>query len=363
MASRRDRPPVVLPLGRDALSWVRSGGPQGRGGWPQRIMSRWQCLWFERNLALQRLMPPERTRIPDPVFILGLWRSGTTYLHDLLGGCPGMFSPSTSQCLNPASFRLRPQVGAGKSVRRPMDGMAISTLSPQEDEFALLALGVPSVYRGFLDPRRLAELTRWLNPDNWTPTQPDGWAAKWTEFLAGVADGREGRIVLKSPGHTFRLGALQGLFPNAAYIWLVRDAPETFLSNRKMWLAMFDRYALWGHEPPVLDSFLSRALEHAAECIRRAVNLIPADRLAVVHFEQLTRSTLETLERLTRRLSLGSWEVMRPSLESAVAARSGHRPESYDKGSLPSLANGPAARLHSAQLAALSSHGIDLKAN
>jgi hypothetical protein len=239
-----------------------------------------------------------------------------------------------------------------------MDGLTIDTLSPQEDEFALLALGVPSVYRGFIDPRRLPELGKWLEPGNWSAAKPEGWAATWREFLADVGDRQTGRLVLKSPGHSFRIDALPEIFPNSAYVWLVRDPIDTFLSNRKMWNAMFDRYALWDPEPSVLDSFLIKALECAAECLQRATDHLPKNRLVVVHFGQLTGSTLDSLELLSRRLSLGCWGEMQPSLARTVASRAAYRPDSYSREAAPGAIAKAAERLNSVQLAAMASHGI-----
>jgi omega-hydroxy-beta-dihydromenaquinone-9 sulfotransferase len=358
MTTRANKQPAVLPLGREAYSWVRLGGSPANSDWLRRALSRWQSQWFERNLSLQRMLSPEGPLRADPLFVLGLWRSGTTFLHDLLGGCPGLLSPTTSQCLNPASFRLRPAPAAEKSVKRPMDGLTIDTLSPQEDEFALLALGVPSVYRGFIDPRRLPELTQWLDPGSWSADKPAGWAALWMEFLRGVNEAGTGRLVLKSPGHTFRVSALPGIFPNAAHIWLTRDPIDTFLSNRKMWLAMTGRYALWDADPRVLDGFLAGAFEQAASCLRRAVALFPRDRLAVVHFEQLTRSTLRTLEGVNQRLSFGDWGGMQPYLARAVAGKEGYRAESYDRRGLPGEVVKAAEALDAAQAEAIASHGI-----
>jgi len=51
------------------------------------------------------------------------------------------------------------------------------------------------------------------------------------EFLAGVAGGRAGRLLLTSPNHTFRIRALIEAFPGAAYVWAVRDPRQAFLSN------------------------------------------------------------------------------------------------------------------------------------
>jgi hypothetical protein len=358
MRRRPGSQPTFLPLGRDALAWVRLGGTPARGRWMHSVAQRWQSFWFERNLALQRMSPPPPARALDPVFILGLWRSGTTYLHSLLGTCPGMYSPTTFQCMNSSAFRLVPAPKEGKSISRPMDGMTIATSSPQEDEFALLALGVPSTYLGFIDPRRLPELARWLDPGSWTQAGIRGWPERWTEFLAGVCDGRPGRVVLKSPGHTFRIGVLAPMFPGASHVWLTRDPTDVFLSNRKMWRAMVERYSLWDFEPAVLDSFLTVALERAAECLVVATAILGREKLAVIGFEQLTGAPVDSLEKLNRRLGLGEWGAMHSAIATAAAAGEGHRAAGYDRRDLPDAAAAAAETLRQVQARAISSHGI-----
>src|SRR5690349_20281276 len=39
-----------------------------------------------------------------PIFLLGFWRSGTTFLHELICCDPRFGFPSTYACLNPAQF-------------------------------------------------------------------------------------------------------------------------------------------------------------------------------------------------------------------------------------------------------------------
>jgi hypothetical protein len=348
----------VLPLGRAAWNWIREGGKPTRIGWSQLLMQRWQNLWFERSLSLQRNLPTARNLSEDPLFILGVWRSGTTYLHDLLSSCPGIGFPANWQCMGPASFRLQSPPIRGTAVQRPMDRLLIHNLSPQEDEFALLALGVPSVYRGFFDPRRLLELTQWLDPDNWAKERPPGWIESWQQFLTGVAEGTPGRLVLKSPNHSYRINALTEMFPNASYIWLTRDPLETFFSNQKMWLAMFELYALWAWDPSILDEFLAQAFQLAAESLDRATRLLPKEKLVVVPFGQLTQSTLATLQALNGRLPWGNWEAMQPALTRFVTGRAAHRSGVYPPAQLPKSVLVAVEKLRLAQQAALASHGL-----
>jgi hypothetical protein len=286
-------------------------------------------MWFEYNRSLQSQLAPAPALVVDPVFILGLWRSGTTYLHELLNSSANLISPATWQCMNSGSFRLHKTPPKAKYSIRPMDGLAIDTLSPQEDEFALLALGAPSVYRGFFDPRRLRELEHWLDPDAWSAPGPDNWTMVWLDFLQGVSSGTNGRLLLKSPNHTFRIDPIVKLFPSAKYVWLVRDPMETFLSNRKMWLSMFRQYGLWCSEGDALDGFLVKALLFAADCLGRAVAQLSRDQLVVMPFKRLTTDTVAGLEALNRRLGLDDWETIRERSAILIAARSDRTSESY----------------------------------
>jgi len=65
----------------------------------------------------------------DPVFVLGLPRSGTTLLHQLLAADPQFLAPDTFQVAHPTSFltdRAARQRLLGRVLeeRRPMDGVA-----------------------------------------------------------------------------------------------------------------------------------------------------------------------------------------------------------------------------------------------
>jgi hypothetical protein len=321
----------------------------------------WQTFWFERALALQRRLPAPVALGADPIFIMGLWRSGTTLLHGLLGALGTVHYPATWQCMNASAFRLRRPPQSGKTARRPMDDVSVDAFSPQEDEFALLTLGVPSVYRGFFDPRRLDELAQWLEPEAWTADRPAGWLERWLEFLAGVSGNAApapGRLLLKSPNHVFRIRALQQAFPNAAYIWLVRDPTDIFVSNRRMWTAMFERYALWHWEQRRLDHFLKRAFECATRCITEAVRDIPADRLVVVEFNHLTASPQDVARHIGRRLGIGDEVGVEPDRTAAVAERiTKLRPEPADATAPPEIAAALAA-FADAQRAACTTHGL-----
>jgi omega-hydroxy-beta-dihydromenaquinone-9 sulfotransferase len=348
----------VWPLGREAFAWVSEGGKPDRGGRGERFMLRWRSWWFERHRALQRSLRPPPSLQADPVFVVGLWRSGTTFMHELLAAWRDAICPTTWQCMGSASFRLRPPLASGTRATRPMDGFTVEAHSPQEDEFALLALGVPSVYRGFLDPRRLPELALWLDPDSWRRDSPSGWLVTWLDFLSAVADGRAGRLIVKSPAHTFRLRAIAETFPDASYVWIVRDPIEMFLSNCKMWAAMFGRYSFWNWDPEILEEFLLSAFSSAARVLTSITHVLPRRRFVVVEFSRLIERSVDVAEGVNRRLELGRWPQMRPVVLDVAARKTAYQRDTYGRDRLAPAVHEIAERLRVAQTAALLSHGL-----
>lgn len=163
--------------------------------------------------------------------------------------------------MNACAFQLGRPAPNGAALARPMDGLEIRADSPQEDEFALLTLGVDSAYRAFWMPQPLGELMHTLDPA-WWQANPQ-WLEPWEAFLRGVLrktpDARQ-PLILKSPNHTYRLPAIARRFPRVHATWMARPAARVFFSNRKMWHMMFAMHGLPGSA--VDDAALDRSESH-----------------------------------------------------------------------------------------------------
>jgi hypothetical protein len=283
---------------------------------------RWQQLWFEQNLKAVDAKCAD-TALRPPVFVLGMWRSGTTFLHELLAANKTLIAPNTWQCMNSSMHLLHSAPPGDHRAVRPMDSFVVSADSPQEDEFAMLAQGIPSVYRAFFDPRRLPELERWLDPKVWAELPPDQWWTRWRLFLASVQQGHSGRLLLKSPNHTFRISAILRQMPESLIVWVLRDPIDVFFSNVKMWKAMIRRYALWEVEPGVLDSqlnaFLAAALRFSSEALAQSVKELPRTQLAVVRFADLISKPTQVLASIHERLGLPPDRLDEAALRQVMA--------------------------------------------
>ncbi len=294
----------LLYGGRALTEWILTGGRPDSAPLAHRARLRWQASWFELNWRTASARLASLPLPLDPVFIVGPWRSGTTALHELLAAATQWPTPQTWQCFNPSTCFLVKAAPRAATIERPMDAGIISSRSPQEDEFATLLLGEDSVYRGFIDPRRLPECGAHL----WSADDSAGASAllpRWQTFIRGVAAGSEPRrLLLKSPNHTFRMVALRRCFPRAQFIWMGRRSQEVVASNLKMWRAMMERYALWSCPTGVLEEFLRQALRACAVALARALEELSPAQFLWVEFDDFRTNPSSVLHAVLEFLQM-----------------------------------------------------------
>ncbi len=200
---------------------------------------------------------------PPPIFLLGFWRSGTTFLHELFCCDPRFGYPSTYACLNPSHFLLTEEWSRkhqpDAQSRRQMDDMRYSWASPQEDEFALLALGAPSAYQVLLAPFLMGDVRALLDLCRQPQEVQDRWSEALLYFIRLLTVQQGKPMVLKSPPHGFRLPLLPSLFPHARYVVIQRNPYEVFASNLKLWSTLLDMYSLKPPRVNEIEEFVLQA--------------------------------------------------------------------------------------------------------
>ena len=345
---------AILALNRATWHWVRTHGSEG--GAAHRFRMGWNALWGDLNWWLSRQIVAHSAvrSVEDPVLIVGPWRSGTTVMHELLSAATGLATPRSWQCMNAASFVLTGPPRTRSSVSRPMDRLVVHSESPQEDEFALLALGAPTAYRAFLAPRQLSALLPTLDQDHWLADEH--WCRTWVAFLqATLASAPMSRqpLLLKSPNHTYRMLAILRRFPRARFIWMARDPVEVFHSNRKMWNAMARHYASIEPDSQMLDGFLTKALLAAAQAADQCRQALPREQFTLVRLDDLRASPASTVSAVSQQLRLS---LQPECLEQVTASIASDVKETYS-GALPPAALDAAARLRDAHARAFKSHG------
>lgn len=299
---------TVVSLGNSALGWA-------------------QKARFGRRVS--------RTQIEEaPIFILGHWRTGTTLLHELLARDPRFTAPTMYQCFAPNHFllteKLFPRVfGFLMPERRPMDDMPTGWSRPQEDEFALCNLGLPSPYLRIAFPNRPAVHTAYSDLEQLDPRARRRWIDTWVNFLKQVTMRNPKRLVLKTPLHTLRIKTILEVFPEARFVNLVRNPYDVFASTMKLWKALYQGHGL--QRPSFLD-----LEEHVLETFARMHAKLEEGRLLVdpsrlydLRYEDLVRDPLGQLQALYGRLKLGGFREARPGMQAYLAETADYRANHY----------------------------------
>jgi hypothetical protein len=326
-------------VSRQYLNLTAPAWRQFRRNW--RIAPSPQLLWqtlvpgtlfsalssMQTNSAREKLA---KANLRDAIVVLGYWRSGTTLLHELLCLDTRYTFPTTHACMNAHHFLLTEEAALAKtgvSTQRPMDEMEVRPGSPQEDEFALLALGARSPYEALLMPAILPEALKLADPRDLTEPERRRWNEVFLHFVAGVSvRGAYRPMILKSPTHGFRVSTLRELLPDARYILISRDPVTNFESVVRMWKKMFQLYA-FGPIPSddeIREAVLADRPRFEDKLIAGTAGL-PANRYAALTYENLIAGPNAAIERLYQQLELGDFEPARAVIGAELARRKDYK--------------------------------------
>ena len=296
------------------------------------VMKAIQAILFAKRIEAVVLEKP-------PIFIIGHWRTGTTHLHELLVLDDSFVAPSTLECVVPAQF-----LAFGWLIRlfafllpatRPMDNMLIGWDHPQEDELALLALGLGSPYEAMIFPNHRHVGHPFLNMTETTPKEVEAWQAGLLRFLKQVSyrsrrDAKCPRkarsIILKSPTHTARLRILRQMFPDAKFIHMVRHPCDVYASTIRLWQALYDTQGCQkpdcgglANGAPAIEQYVLDTMDLLYRDFFAEVSEIPAQNFCQVRYEDLVRAPVAEIDRIYCQLGLQSFERVRPRLEARLA--------------------------------------------
>lgn len=321
-------------MGADLRSWLRQLRTAGfRVDWSRIPLAAWitlHCACCSLLGLLQRFVLGRRIAAtplhPEPVFILGHWRSGTTMLHQLLTLDPRHVAPSAWECFAPHVSALLgswfPRVFFALVPReRPQDGQPFQWDEPQEEEFALCNLGQPSPYSIFAFPtsrRTAAALRATLEL---SPRQQAEWEAGWTQFLRQTAWRRPGRLILKSPPHSCRIEAILMVFPQARFVHLVRDPVEVFRSTERLWQTVCELQSVQRPQNEDLTDFVMESIDYVNMRLEHDARRVAPERWITIRFEDLMAAPMAQIQNLYEQWGLGNFEEMRPRIVEYLAVQ------------------------------------------
>lgn len=297
-----------------------------------RMAARWDCERFLSNLLLLRDAETRDSAILEqpierPVFITGLPRSGTSFLHELLGHDPATLIVRCWETIYPYP------VGPGRSGhpderRRKVDRQLamfarlapeIHQLHPIVADSAQECTEITAhlfTSSRFDSTHRVPSYRRWLDL-----TDQTGAYRFHRRFLQHLQHRKgPGVWVLKCPETVFALSAVRAVYPDARFIVLHRDPTEVLVSVAKLtevlrrpFARRVDRHEI-GHQ-------VSERWAEGADIMVDAMASGAANRDDVVHvkFRDLVRDPPATIAAIYERLGLALSPAFAQAIRTALA--------------------------------------------
>jgi hypothetical protein len=283
-----------------------------------------------------------------PVFILGLWRTGTTHLHYLMARDArfGYLNNHQAFTFNFALLsldRLNKILSIFVPGKRPQDDVRVTLDDPAEEEQAFSTTSTRSSIHSFFFPGNRSYFNKYHLFDGISEQEKDEWKRDYLFVLKNIAYyGKKHKLLLKNPHNTGRVKELVELFPDARFIFIHRDPYTVFRSTKKLYNHMISSQLLQHCGQAEVEKLI---LEDNANILRKYLRereLIPDGHLVEIGFEELEKSPLETLTSIYRELNLEGFEEARPAMEFYLDSV-----RKYKRNTYRPLSKGVLDRLHS----------------
>ena len=283
----------------------------------------------------------EPSPIVQPIFITGMPRSGSTFLHELLSTDPALRAPRVWEVMFPVSAS-RPDKGwhdsrvwnAGTCLwlfRQLVQGAdevyPVRARTPHE---CLAIHGYTLMSEEFVSCCRVPEYQSFMRASDLRPVYQ--WEKRFLQHLQH--DQAHRRWVLKAPDHVYGLEALFSVFPDALIIQTNRNPLDVLKSTIHLTRALQGLYSYPGdavqhaeHEARMLATATDRFIRF------RDAHPELAERFVDVNYSELTADPMTVIDRIYRHFDM----TLSREASQNIRALALHRSRYPGRRSVPNL--------------------------
>lgn len=277
----------------------------------------------------------KHAKIPeDPIFIIGHWRTGSTFLHQLLQKDPQFTTPSLLQTTYPESFMssskfIAPMMSRFLPETRPMDNVKLGVHDPQEDEYALLRLCSYSPLEKLIWPHT----SRYFILESGDFHAPEGKKENWNSAITLFAkklylhSGK--RVVFKNPFNSLRITTLKELFPNAKFIHIYRNPQKVIPSSVNMWTITGNDNALLKKWRPPTTEEVVEGFDKIMTGMYEQLENLPKNDYIEVKFEEMEKDPIKHLQKIYHHFNIEFTDEYKNALEEFLLESRKYKKNKY----------------------------------
>jgi hypothetical protein len=291
--------------------------------------------WIEHLLYDGRI---RKFRIDeDPVFIVGHWRSGTTFLHNVLCKDPSAAYITTFQTIYPEMLfsgrkLIKSVMQAIMPKKRPFDNMDLGADFPQEGEFSITNTNGMGQSNFWHFPRQWRQIYKeFVEFEGMSPNRKKKWKNGYLRVIKKALMNTGGsRFISKNPPNTGRIDVLLEMFPNARFIHIYRDPLTTYVSSRHLVNTLMPVLSFQKFTEEELEADMLWQYRQIMQRFESQKHLIPEGNLVEVKYEEFEIDPVGQAQRIYKTLRLPGFESIRPMLDAYLESKRAYRKNKYD---------------------------------
>lgn len=272
----------------------------------------------------------------DPLFILGHWRSGTTFVHNVFARDRHFGYTTTYQTVFPNAMLFGQPLfmkimKAVIPASRPTDNMELKVDMPQEEEFALSNMIPVSYYNFWYFPKKMMEYCdRYLTFEAITEEERKVFMDNFRRLVKTSLWNTGGtQFLSKNPPHTGRIRTLLEMYPDAKFIYLKRNPYTVFESTRSFFTNTIRTLKLHDIPDERLEANIIEVYRRLYNRYEEEKHLIPAGNLVEIKFEDFEEDAFGITRDLYGQLGLSGFDESEKAIVSYIEQKKDYRKNDY----------------------------------
>ncbi len=294
----------------------------------------WASIFHKKEKKLFASKIEQQQLPDDPVIIIGHWRTGSTFLHQLLNLDKQFVTSNLFQASIPDSFlssrkSYEPIMGKVLKGTRPMDQVRLGLDEPLEDEYALFRLSGYSPLERLIFPKSkqyFLQLSPGFLPEG---EKLDQWKDAFVHFYKKLILENQKIILIKNPFHSLRINLLNEIFPNARYIHIIRHPYKVVPSTIRMWDIVGSQNAMNKKWTQPTTKEVAGFLLSMENQIKKDTKHLPQNRQSLIKFEDLEKNPVKMVQSIYNKLELSFTDDFEKSLNEFLSSVKDYKKNTY----------------------------------
>jgi hypothetical protein len=282
---------------------------------------RWvELAFYNRKIARHTIKKP-------PIFILGFYRSGTSYLHDFFTQDDRLGYHSTFEMIFPEIMLTteRWMCPAFDFIFRlfrlqdPVHRTPLALRFPGEEDGSMsTSLNPRGAAWGYFFPEKMDEYFRkYVLYEGISASEKSAWVNDYLFLLKKISLFNQGKqLVLKSPPNTARIKLLLSLFPDAKFILIHRNPYEVYASNKRFLKLTHKIYALGKTKSVDIKTTVLDTYGETMQRYFQEKDLIPKGQLIEMAYNDFVQNPVDNMRKAYDALQLDNFNYCAQNMQA-----------------------------------------------